>query len=389
MERGSYMLTTNSIEALKEFSITQADNILGDVIYLLTEGNKLTWKHASNSFDLKIFNVGDKVSSGSITKQAIDKKKLIFEDVPRSLYGIRLRISALPIANESGDIMGAFTTIYPKLHPIARSFNDFAPIMVEMFAEGAFIYMTDLEKIAYRQPSKKFDIPSIQVDNILGDDNISMTTIQTKRPVIIERDANKYGVPVLVSNFPIFDEDNPSQVIATLGIILPKSHASDLRSMASTIQDGMSGISFAVDELAQSAMTIHNNEQLLNENIKQISSLSEEINQISAFIRKISGDTNMLGLNAAIESARAGEAGKGFSVVAGEIRKLSEQSKSTVPLIKKLTDEIKSKVEETIEKSKISLDSSQEQATAAQEISASIEEITSMSERLNKIAKDL
>ncbi|TDT71749.1 methyl-accepting chemotaxis protein [Hypnocyclicus thermotrophus] len=57
----------------------------------------------------------------------------------------------------------------------------------------------------------------------------------------------------------------------------------------------------------------------LEKNNVKMRSLIEKINDISS-------QTNLLALNAAIEAARAGEAGKGFSIVAQEVKKLSQMT---------------------------------------------------------------
>lgn len=78
------------------------------------------------------------------------------------------------------------------------------------------------------------------------------------------------------------------------------------------------------------------------------------VNEISAMadlIGSIAEQTNLLALNAAIEAARAGEAGRGFAVVAEEIRKLAEESASTVGNIQSLTRQVHTSIDQLIKDS--------------------------------------
>lgn len=78
--------------------------------------------------------------------------------------------------------------------------------------------------------------------------------------------------------------------------------------------------------------------------VRELDRNAIEIGNISQVVGDISDQTHLLALNASIESARAGEHGAGFAVVAGEIRKLAEQSSAAVSSINDLIQQIQKHV---------------------------------------------
>lgn len=99
----------------------------------------------------------------------------------------------------------------------------------------------------------------------------------------------------------------------------------------------------SLKEILDVVDAINDIQESTNETVEYMNRLGAAVEQVTYILQtveNIAKQTHMLSLNASIESARAGEYGKGFTVVAEEIRKLSEGSKSSVDEISNLVGSI-------------------------------------------------
>ena len=151
-----------------------------------------------------------------------------------------------------------------------------------------------------------------------------------------------------------------------------------------------------IADLAASSVKSAEAINVIEQSIKATDASVGKINDAVKIISDIASQTNLLSLNASIEAARAGEAGRGFGVVAGEIKKLAEQSDESANQIKEIVTEIDALSREGVDQSEAVkhlineevdlLSETQKKFKALNDnIGASLSEISSVSEITTKL----
>lgn len=158
------------------------------------------------------------------------------------------------------------------------------------------------------------------------------------------------------------------------------------------VRDGHSAVRHSIEQM--NAIQSGTEEELTI--IHQLQQESAEIGLISKMITDISDQTNLLALNASIEAARVGEAGQGFAVVAGEVRKLSEQTADSAAQINVLIQKVQNYTEQAVsaatsgeENVALGLQSIQQLEQRFIDIVEAVTQITAEIEQLSNSAQEM
>ena len=161
------------------------------------------------------------------------------------------------------------------------------------------------------------------------------------------------------------------------------SSVHEIKQQAAIVQESSQLMSEKMRNMQQSSARMDAGIATISDRIQKVNEVVDRVSQIVSVIEDISGQTNLLSLNASIEAARAGDAGRGFAVVAEEIRVLSDNTSEQLENIKNIISELISECNECV---KASENIVEDNVTQKEEIGYVLSEFGTLDEQIGLTA---
>ncbi|OUR86564.1 chemotaxis protein [Gammaproteobacteria bacterium 42_54_T18] len=173
------------------------------------------------------------------------------------------------------------------------------------------------------------------------------------------------------------------------------SHAENTAGMAKNSSEHTGKGREVVEKSRQSITLLATTVNQATGVISELNQHAQDINSILSTIQSIAEQTNLLALNAAIEAARAGDHGRGFSVVADEVRVLSqrtytstEEIQSMIGNLQQATDQAVKLMASSSEIAQSSVSDADEATKALTQIFGSVQDISNMASQIATAAEE-
>lgn len=214
------------------------------------------------------------------------------------------------------------------------------PGIKDLFLGDCAIGCSNLEKYLCYVSGNKMD-HKIRPGDPVKEGGLSNTCIKNKKSVFVEVGPQVFGFAYTGMATPIYNHKR--ELIGTFFVLESmemKESRDKLREISNNINTNMAKLNKNMDLLLNQAENINSSSIILKDTSDESTKQVDETNEVLSLIKNIANKTNLLGINASIESTRVGKEGAGFKVVSDEIRGLSMNTNKSIDKIEPIIKQV-------------------------------------------------
>ncbi|MDQ0231372.1 methyl-accepting chemotaxis protein [Metabacillus malikii] len=258
------------------------------------------------------------------------------------------------------------------------------PIIKEAIPADLSIAICDVEQFIAYFPGKDINL-GIKKGQKIDPKEPLYTSIHQKKRLQANVPADFYGFEFTGTAQPIYD--NRNKVIG--GIAIQLRRQTELRAIAEQLSHSLTQANEKISSVANGSTALAELSQNLLVQSGDAEKNVKQTDTVLSMIKGVADQTNLLGLNAAIEAARAGDKGKGFGIVANEIRRLSKETVTSTEKVSDITGQIKKATAQMGDAINKIASVGNEQANSMKEMANLIDELDNLSKKLEQFAEQL
>lgn len=269
---------------------------------------------------------------------------------------------------------------------VLQHFLTVAPYIKQCSIEDIGIWLFDKEKLIWFVNTKAQPSNQSYIGMPIPPEYPVYDAMKKRRRLVTEVDKTVFGDACIAIDIPIFEGN---EVVGGISIGLSIEKKERLLDIAKSLEESIRTFDITVQQIASEAEELSATSQELSCISLQTNARVGETDQVVQMVGKIAGQTNLIGLNAAIEAARVGEHGRGFAVVAEEVRKLAHSTTQSIKDIKNILEQIKNAVEQIDSSIKEVTSVANHQADVLTKVSPEVDNLTNLASLLVTMAQEL